>query len=40
MAVMPLHVASIRADLTAERPVGAEQDVHFTLAVARTIIEN
>lgn len=40
MAVMPLRVASVRADLTAERPVGADQDVHFTLTVARTVIEN
>lgn len=37
---MPSPVEAVRADLTAERPAGAEQDVHFTVAVARTIIEN
>jgi DNA modification methylase len=37
---MALRVTSLRADLATERPVRADQDVHFTVAVARNIVEN
>jgi SAM-dependent methyltransferase len=40
VAAVPVRAASRRADLLAERAVGAEEDVHFTLTVARTVIES